>query len=331
MNRNIKVSISCITYNHVHYIKDALNGFLMQKTDFAYEVLIHDDASTDGTNEIIRKYEDEYPEIFKPLYEKENQWDKGRRGSVAFNFPRAQGKYIAICEGDDYWTDPYKLQKQVDFLDGNPDFGLVHTELDHYYVKSDRYVKNHWKTSGVLNQSGDLYESLLGGQGSMILACTACFNATLIQDMDISRFSKYMSGDFPLWLHLAAKTKIGYIDESTAARNVLLFSATQGQDFDYYLKFAQSSFQVFYDFNRIKPFSKEATYRFKQRYSINICNICYRFRQRFDLFQENYFALGDDSRTVMMQLKFMLFKYRISDLASRLLLKILRKFLSIRY
>jgi glycosyltransferase involved in cell wall biosynthesis len=75
----------------------------------------------DGTEEIIREYEAKYPDIIKPIYEKENQWVKGRKGSAVFNYPRAKGKYIALCEGDDYWTDPLKLQKQVDFLEANPD------------------------------------------------------------------------------------------------------------------------------------------------------------------------------------------------------------------
>ena len=118
------VSISCITYNHVNFIRQCLEGFLKQKTDFRFEVLIHDDASTDGTEDIIRQYEAKYPQIIKPLYEKENQWQKGRIGSEIFNFPRAKGKYIALCEGDDYWTDPYKLQKQVDFLEANQEYNL---------------------------------------------------------------------------------------------------------------------------------------------------------------------------------------------------------------
>jgi glycosyltransferase involved in cell wall biosynthesis len=89
----------------------------MQETEFPFEILIHDDASTDGTEEIIREYHAKYPLIIKPLYEQENQWVKGKRGSVVFNFPRARGKYTALCEGDDYWTDPGKLQRQVDYLD----------------------------------------------------------------------------------------------------------------------------------------------------------------------------------------------------------------------
>src|SRR5690554_6611920 len=116
------VSICSITYNHGPYIRQCLDGFLMQKTTFPVEILIHDDASTDGTEEIIREYKVKYPHIIKPLYEVENQWIKGRRGSAVFNFPRAQGKYIALCEGDDYWTDPFKLQKQVEFLEENLDY-----------------------------------------------------------------------------------------------------------------------------------------------------------------------------------------------------------------
>lgn len=122
MENSPKVSICCLTYNHAPYIRQCIDGFLMQKTTFSFEILIHDDCSTDGTTEIIREYETLYPNIIKPLYEDENQWVKGRRGNTVFNFPRAKGKYIALCEGDDYWTDPYKLQKQVDFLEAHPKY-----------------------------------------------------------------------------------------------------------------------------------------------------------------------------------------------------------------
>ena len=112
-------------YNHEKYIKDALDSFLMQKTDFPFEVLIHDDASTDRTGEIIREYEKKYPHIIKPIYQTENQYSKGIKNiSGLFNFPRAQGRYIAMCEGDDYFTDPYKLKKQVEYLDAHPDCSL---------------------------------------------------------------------------------------------------------------------------------------------------------------------------------------------------------------
>lgn len=120
------VSISCLTYNHAPYIRQCLDGFLMQQCNFDYEILIHDDASTDGTQEIIKEYQLKYPQIVKPILQTENQWRQGVRGiSFRMNFPRAVGKYIAMCEGDDYWTDPLKLQKQVDYLENEPAVSLV--------------------------------------------------------------------------------------------------------------------------------------------------------------------------------------------------------------
>lgn len=110
------VSICCITYNHEPYIEDALEGFLIQETDFAYEILIHDDASTDRTAEIIREYEYKYPKLIKPIYQTINQFSQGKRMNAEFNFTRALGDYLAICEGDDFWTSPVKLIKQVEAL-----------------------------------------------------------------------------------------------------------------------------------------------------------------------------------------------------------------------
>lgn len=118
------VSICCITYNHEPYIRDCLEGFMMQKTSFPFEVLIHDDASTDHTADIIREYEAKYPDIIKPIYQTENQYSKGVSINRIFNYSRAQGKYIARCEGDDYWIDPLKLQKQFDFMEKNPDYSI---------------------------------------------------------------------------------------------------------------------------------------------------------------------------------------------------------------
>lgn len=117
----IVVSIVSLAYNHAKYIRQCLDGFIMQKTTFAFEVLIHDDASTDGTADIIREYELKYPNIIKPIYQTENQYQKGVAIGATYLYPRVQGKYIAECEGDDYWTDPLKLQKQIDLLEKHPE------------------------------------------------------------------------------------------------------------------------------------------------------------------------------------------------------------------
>lgn len=118
------VSIVCDVYNHEPYLRDCLEGLVMQKTDFLFEILIHDDASTDKSAEIIREYMNKYPSLFKPIFQKENQYSKGVGIWCEIQFPRARGRYIAVCEGDDYWTDPLKLQKQVDFMEAHPDFSV---------------------------------------------------------------------------------------------------------------------------------------------------------------------------------------------------------------
>ena len=113
------LGIACITYNHRKYIEDALSGFLTQKTHFRFEIVIHDDASTDGTADVLRYYQKEYPNLIRLILQKENQHSKGK-GMISLICKDMQDKYIAFCEGDDYWTDPYKLQTQVEALDNNP-------------------------------------------------------------------------------------------------------------------------------------------------------------------------------------------------------------------
>lgn len=149
MNDLPLVSISCITFNHARYLRECFDGFLMQQTNFAFEVVIHDDASTDETKAIIEEYTQKHPTIFYPMYQTENQYSKGVRGFMAkFNIPRAKGKYIAFCEGDDYWTDPNKLQKQVDFLEANEDYiACFHNAWIENSIENKRYEYHPWKES----------------------------------------------------------------------------------------------------------------------------------------------------------------------------------------
>jgi glycosyltransferase involved in cell wall biosynthesis len=115
---------------------------MMQKTNFPFEVLIHDDASTDGTADIIREYEKKYPDIIKPIYQTENQHSKGVSISRNFNYPRVQGKYLALCEGDDYWIDENKLQKQVEFLEANEDFSICFHPVNVYNEEERKFIPN---------------------------------------------------------------------------------------------------------------------------------------------------------------------------------------------
>ncbi len=137
----IAVSIVCNTYNQKNYIADALDGFLNQKTNFRYEILIHDDASTDGTAEIIREYEKKYPDLIYPIYQTENQYSQKVSISVTYQFPRARGKYIALCEGDDYWIDEGKLQKQYDAMEATPTIGICAHSVYGVNAESKEVIK----------------------------------------------------------------------------------------------------------------------------------------------------------------------------------------------
>ncbi len=127
------VSIRCMVYNHEPFLRQCLDGFVMQKTTFPFEAIVHDDASTDGSAAIIREYAEKYPDIIKPIYETENQYGKGIISKKMDAAMHPNSKYIATCEGDDYWTDPNKLQLQVDFLESHPDFFVTSHNYTIFY------------------------------------------------------------------------------------------------------------------------------------------------------------------------------------------------------
>lgn len=199
----VKVSICCVTYNHAQYIRQCLDGFLMQKTDFPIEILIHDDASTDGTQDIIREYEKKYPELIKPIYQSENQYSKGVKISMTYNWPRAKGKYIATCEGDDYWTDPDKLQKQVDFMESHPDYVMCSHRFNQYI--EDKKLLEEDQDKDFKGADYDL-KNLIGGKW-LTQTLTVMFRRSAL---DLQRFESYgMSMDIILLYELLSKGK-GY-------------------------------------------------------------------------------------------------------------------------
>jgi len=137
----VMVSVLCLAYNHEAWIRDALDSFVSQRTPFRIEILVHDDASTDGTAAIIREYALHYPELVRPVFQTENQYSRGVPVSLRFLAPMIRGRYVALCEGDDYWTDPFKLQKQVAALEAHPGTDIcAHAALRMKNGKKDGYV-----------------------------------------------------------------------------------------------------------------------------------------------------------------------------------------------
>lgn len=209
------VSICCMTYNQEKYISDALNSFLMQKTDFSYEILIHDDASTDRTAEIIKEYESKYPDLIKPIYQKENQYSKGVKVGC-LNMERVKGKYIAICEGDDFWTDPNKLQKQVDYMEKHPECSMcVHAA---YRVSPEKIkIKSHVRPNRG-NKVFTVEEVIQGGGG--LFATNSMLYPAVFSTNRPDFYENAPVGDYPLAVYLALKGTVYYIDEFMSAYRV---------------------------------------------------------------------------------------------------------------
>lgn len=216
---NVLVSICCTAYNHEKYIDDALRGFVEQKTNFEFEVLIHDDASTDKTTEIIKKYELEYPNIIKPIYQKENQYSKGIPINRKYNYSRAKGKYIALCEGDDYWIDPLKLQKQIDYMEANPNCTFCFTNgkiLDVQDSKKNRvfipFSKENEQYFYNKNKSYDVGSlGLLG----FIPTASFVFRKLILDNPPKVYLKKYPAGDMKLKLYATAKGYAYFINDVT--------------------------------------------------------------------------------------------------------------------
>ncbi len=280
MKNEITVSIICDTYNHEKYISQCLEGFLMQKTNFNIEILIHDDASTDNTATIIREYEAKHPDIIKPIYQTENQYSKHKSGYIwrTIQFPRAKGKYVALCEGDDYWTDPLKLQKQVDFLEANEDYGLIHTDAKQYCQSLGKFRKVKRNS---INSLDDLIID------NHIYTLTTCFRNDLLKDyLDnfYPQIPKFPFEDYQLWLYFFSKAKGYHLQEVTGVYKVLDNSACHFTNIEEGMFFEKKVYECRIFF--LKKFFPENNYlekKVKHRYALATLN------HRIRINSEKYF------------------------------------------
>jgi glycosyltransferase involved in cell wall biosynthesis len=206
--KDVLVSICCVSYNHENYIRQCLDGFVMQKTNFAFEILVHEDASTDGTAEIVKSYEENYPNLFRCVYQAENQFLK-QNTLVNILFKMAKGKYIALCEGDDYWTDPYKLQKQVDFLEANREYVACFHEVKVLMHNGD--FVDDFLTS--VPQKHETLEDI-AREGNYIHTPSVVFRNVIREYPKEFKYSPV--GDYFLYILLAQYGKFKYLNEKMA-------------------------------------------------------------------------------------------------------------------
>jgi len=209
----IKVSVCVPTFNHKHYISRMLDGALEQKTTFPFEIVIGDDGSTDGSQDIIRSYQEQYPDIITAFLHTENQGpfeprEFAGRNNVLQLLKACQGQYVAMCEGDDYWTDPYKLQKQVDFMESNPDFSICHHNMLVTYEDGSESHTFNKENQALISTIDDILQD----RWFMATASWLYRNYFLTENF-AEWHATAAAGDWALSIQLAAKGKIAYLPE----------------------------------------------------------------------------------------------------------------------
>ena len=205
-----KVSVLCATFNHEDYLRQTLDSFIAQKTDFPFEVLVNDDASTDSTAEILREYSERYPEIIRPFYQEQNLYSRRMNVYDLVFFPAARGKYIALCEGDDYWNDPEKLQRQADWLDTHPDYSAcVHNSIGKFSDQPDRVL---------FAQDGDRdipFEQVIKGMSHAYHTSSILARREFILNPPDYRNVAYEKGyftDYAIGVRLCLEGKVRFLD-----------------------------------------------------------------------------------------------------------------------
>lgn len=292
MEEEILVSVVCITYNHANYIMDALNSFLSQKTNFKYEIVIHDDASTDKTVEIIHGYEIMHRNLVHAIYEKENQQSKTKNSLFMRDvYSICKGKYIALCEGDDFWLDSHKLQIQVDFLEGHPEYILsVHNAIRLNCEDGTIETINPYDEGKTLSPE----EIIMQYHGNVPTA-SMVMRADVLKGME-DLFFLYDVGDWLLQLCCITRGKVYYTDRIMSAyrfKHKDSWIMTQTEDFQKHIvhvfnmidflqkynKFTQSVFDK-YIIARIQRYISEILYMKKEKgemENIILSNEKYRF------------------------------------------------------
>lgn len=244
MEESVLVSVICTAYNHENYIRDALDGFVAQKTSFRFEVLVHDDASTDGTAMIIKEYAEKYPEIIKPIFQTENQYSQGK-DITDFLYSLAKGKYIALCEGDDCWVDAYKLQKQAEYMETHPACTLCIT--NGYLCHDKKPVKKIFASGEITDVDFDM---------TKIAAKTP--TASLFYPRKIMMEAPQLdkrafNGDEFIRLYATSQGYAHYIDEITCCYNQgVENSATTiwSSNSEYYIEHLQRVIVLYHDIDR---------------------------------------------------------------------------------
>ena len=296
---NPTVVIHCMTYNHECYIKQCLDGFVMQKTNFPFVVLVVDDASTDNEQEVLwefinneldpqTKQQDETDDYIKVIathktnhnctfvifFLKYNHYSIKKNKRPYIKTWDDNAKYIASCEGDDYWIDPLKLQKQVDFMESHPDYSLI----------CSNYLE---EKNGVLQKGrfhlleGDCLKEYLSAQGIVPTATTLFLVDDYFEARKNISSDKFLMGDVPLWIQLMHKGKVKVLEDVTTVYRILDESASHSKNKSKKLRFNKSALEARAYFSKLYGYDEIYNYLKKRIIKID-CELALNEKRYFD-------------------------------------------------
>lgn len=247
-----RVIVRCITYNQREYISQCLDGFISQRTDFPFVAIAHDDASTDGTAEVIKEYANKYPDIIIAVCDDENRYSQHTLAQIMDDIIDAyEPEYVAFCEGDDYWTDPYKLQKQVDYMEMHPECVMCH---------GDHTVTNGKKRKTPPHYDDEPYFGPGHIHNYTIVSLTTLYRYAAYKRLPKhARTHKWLMGDTPLWIELSREGTFHFFPEVFGTYRVLPDSASHSTDAEKIKLFWESENEI------IKFYSDLYGYQYEER------------------------------------------------------------------
>lgn len=267
------VTIRTSTYNHAPFIRQCIDGVIAQKTNFIIEYIIGEDCSTDGTREIVFDYARRFPKLIRVVTSEGNV---GMKENAKRCQLLSRGKYVALCEGDDYWTDPYKLQKQVDFLEAHSEVGMVTTDYNRYYQATGVMEKNCFPARNY--PQGIDFKSYIFDR-STIGTATVMYRSELLhnyyRELGPGLINSWNVGDTALWLYIMAKSRVHYLPEVTAVYRILSKSACHFEDIHETYKFRIKGFDIPFYF--AEHFSQDPGLLEKVRADYHRMHLRYRF------------------------------------------------------
>lgn len=242
MDQPKKLSVCMLAYNTSAFITRAIESVLMQETNFEIELLISDNNSTDGTKDIIKQYQEKYPAVVKAVF---NSTNIGMSANFVNTFKRCSGEYIAVLDSDDFWCDPLKLQKQVDFLDANRQYGVCYTDC---YIVNDNGDKINWDEMDYYRSqfvSGDIFFNLLR-EAAFIPNLTTCFRKELIKDA-LEKEDLWYFEDWWMWLYISSSSKFYYYNAVTSCyrRHDNNISETRVAGKELWLNYKKKSYAIY--------------------------------------------------------------------------------------